>query len=206
LSAPTLTEVLNQGIAALGEDPANHPCELYLRFIDELVKWNKAYNLTAIREPELMLTHHILDSLSILPFIHGKRCLDVGTGAGLPGLILALARPDTHWVLLDSKIKKIRFLHHIMREFGLKNVGIAHSRVESYQADQSFTTIVTRAFSSLAKFCEMTTHLKGIDCHLLAMKGEYPVPELAEVASLSVQVQKLAVPGLNAERHLVIIS
>lgn len=206
MSTPTLTEGLTQGIVALGEDPANHPCELYLRFIDELVKWNKAYNLTAIREPELMLTHHILDSLSLLPFIHGQRCLDVGTGAGLPGMILALARPDTYWVLLDSKIKKIRFLHHILREFGLNNVEIAHNRVESYQPDQPFTTIVTRAFSTLANFAAMTAHLKGDDCHLLAMKGEYPVQELVEVASMPVQVKKLAVPGLNAERHLVIIS
>ena len=147
MSGPSLSDTLTQGLRALGEDPAAHPCDTYLWFLGELAKWNKAYNLTAIRDPGQMLTHHLLDSLSILPYLQGQRCLDVGTGAGLPGLILALARPDTHWTLLDSKSKKIRFLQHVLYELKPSNVELALSRVEDYRPAQSFSTIVSRAFS-----------------------------------------------------------
>lgn len=196
---------LEQGIRALGEDPAQHPCDHYLQFLQELERWNRTYNLTGIREPEMMLTYHLLDSLSILPFIHGDRCLDVGTGAGLPGMILALARPETHWTLLDSKSKKIRFLHHILLELKPGNVEIVHSRVEQYHPQQDYTTIVTRALTTLAGFQQLTTHLKGEDCHLLAMKGPYPGQELPAIPADKVSIQKLLVPGIVSDRHLVIV-
>jgi 16S rRNA (guanine527-N7)-methyltransferase len=200
-----LHEKLKQGLIDLGEDPARHPCDKYLRFLTELAKWNNAYNLTAITEPGQMLTHHLLDSLSILPYIRGNRCLDVGTGAGLPGLVLALARPDTHWTLLDSKGKKVRFLQHVIKELQLDNVDVAHTRVEDYRPEQGFTTIVARALGNLADFHEITSHLHGRDCVLLAMKGGYPGDELAGISTGAPEVRKLVVPGLDAERHLVIM-
>jgi len=205
LSFQALSNTLKQGIAALGEDPEAHPCDRYLWFLEELAKWSKVYNLTAITAPKLMLTHHLLDSLSILPFIHGNRCLDVGTGAGLPGMVLALARPDTHWTLLDSQTKKIRFLQHISLEIKSANIEIVHSRVEDYQPEQAFTTIVTRALTRLANFRRITAHLQGKDGYLLAMKGGYPDKELAEISTAGASVHELDVPGLDADRHLVII-
>lgn len=205
MSAQSLSDTLNEGLRELGEDPAAHPCETYLWFLQELARWNKAYNLTAITDPAQMLTHHLLDSLSVLPYVHGRRCLDVGTGAGLPGLILALARPDTHWVLLDSKSKKIRFLQHILLTLKSANIELVTSRVEDYRPAQPFSTIVSRAFSSLASFYRISAHLKAKDGHLLAMKGTYPVQELAELAEGAPEVVRLQVPGLDSERHLIII-
>ena len=205
MSGPSLSDTLTQGLRALGEDPAAHPCDAYLWFLGELAKWNKAYNLTAIRDPGQMLTHHLLDSLSILPYLQGQRCLDVGTGAGLPGLILALARPDTHWTLLDSKSKKIRFLQHVLYELKPSNVELALSRVEDYRPAQSFSTIVSRAFSSLSNFYQLTAHLKAEDGQLLAMKGAVPLQEIAELPAMESTTVRLQVPGMDSERHLIII-
>lgn len=179
---------------------------MYLQFIQELSKWNKAYNLTAIRDPERMVTHHVLDSLSVLPFIHGKRCLDVGTGAGLPGMILALAKPDIHWTLLDSKSKKVRFIQHILREIKPGNIEVVHTRVEAYQPEAEFSTIITRALTTIAGFFRITAHLRDKDSRLLAMKGDYPEQELADLVSVASRVYRLEVPGIASARHLVIIN
>ena len=204
MSEQNLSDILTQGLRGLGEDPATHPCETYLWFLRELSKWNTAYNLTAIRDPAQMVTHHLLDSLSVLPYIHGQRCLDVGTGAGLPGLVLALARPQSHWTLLDSKSKKIRFLQHIVLELKPANVELVTSRAEDYEPPQLFSTIVSRAFSSLVDFQRITAHLKAKEGHLLAMKGTRPEHELAELIDVKPDVVKLRVPGLESERHVVI--
>lgn len=182
-----------------------HPCETYLWFLRELARWNKAYNLTAITEPAQMLTHHLLDSLSILPYLKDQRCLDVGTGAGLPGLVLALARPQSHWTLLDSKSKKTRFLQHILLELKPANIEVVLSRVEDYHPTQPFDSIVSRAFSSIANFYRITAHLKANDGQLLAMKGAYPEQELAELHNIESTAVRLHVPGLDSERHLIII-
>ncbi|MEX2353230.1 MAG: 16S rRNA (guanine(527)-N(7))-methyltransferase RsmG [Gammaproteobacteria bacterium] len=206
MSSLDLSDTLKQGLTTLGEDPAAHPCDLYLQFIRELGKWNKAYNLTAIRDPERMITHHVLDSLSVLPFIHGKRCLDVGTGAGLPGMILALARPDTHWTLLDSKSKKVRFIQHLLREIKPENVEVVHARVEAYQPEYEFSTIITRALTTIAGFYRITTHLSGADSRLLAMKGDYPQQELSDLPAGHARVHQLKVPGIDSSRHLVVIT
>ncbi len=201
-----LSDTLKHGIHALGEDPAAHPCETYLWFLQELSRWNKAYNLTAITDPAQMLTHHLLDSLSILPYIHGQRCLDVGTGAGLPGLILALARPQTHWILLDSKSKKVRFLQHVLLELKPGNIEVVLSRAEDYRPAQLFSTAVTRAFSSLAEIYRITAHLIAKDGYMLAMKGGYPGQELAVLTGVESKAVKLQVPGLDSDRHLIIMN
>jgi 16S rRNA (guanine527-N7)-methyltransferase len=205
LSTQVLLEKLKQGITDLGEDPHTHPIESYLAYLQELVRWNKAYNLTAHADIEKMITYHLLDSLSVLPYIYGKRCLDVGTGAGLPGMVLAMARPDIHWVLLDSKSKKVRFLQHIIQIIKPDNVEIIQSRVEDYHVDQAFSTIISRAFSSLSDFHKITSHIRGIDTQTLAMKGKYPEKELAELVNSDKTLHKLVVPGLDSERYIIII-
>lgn len=206
MTGESLSDTLIKGLRALGEDPAAHPVDTYLWFLNELTRWNKAYNLTAIRDPAQMLTHHLLDSLSVLPWLHGDRCLDVGTGAGLPGLILALARPKTHWTLLDSKSKKIRFLQHILLELKPSNIELVTARVEDYHPDQPFSTVISRAFSSLEQFRHMSAHLLATDGRLLAMKGVMPEQELAEMSGVESRVVRLQVPGLDSERHLIIMT
>jgi 16S rRNA (guanine527-N7)-methyltransferase len=178
-----------------------------LAYLDLLQRWSRAYNLTAIRDPEEMVSRHLLDSLSILPWIGGLRVLDAGTGAGLPGVPLSIARPDLAVTLLDSAGKKVRFLNHVARELCLKNVHPVQARLESYEPECPFETIVSRAFSSLAAFAVAARHLAGT-ARLLAMKGHYPADELGDLpAWVRVEsIEKLAVPGLQQNRHLVIMS
>ena len=178
-----------------------------LAYLELLQRWNRAYNLTAIRDPDEMVIRHLLDSLSVLPWIRGTRVLDAGTGAGLPGVPLAIARPDLTVTLLDSAGKKVRFLNHVARELRLENVLPVQARLESFQPESDCDTIISRAFSSLAAFARAARHLAG-DARLLAMKGRYPVEELDSLPCwVRVEsVQKLAVPGLQEDRHLVIMS
>lgn len=180
-----------------------------LVYLELLMKWNKAYNLTAIRSQELMLSHHILDSLSIAPYIAGPRILDVGTGPGFPGLPLAMMMPEKHFILLDSNSKKTRFVNQVVMELGLENVEVVTSRAENYEPDQGVNTVVSRAFTSLDEFVRKTSSCcvkKGL---LIAMKGRYPTDEIAglELLDLGIkaEVVKLDVPDLGAERHLVLI-
>ena len=199
---------LQEGLKQLGEDPAKHPCDAYLAYIDLLCEWNRAYNLTAIRDPERMLSHHLLDSLSILPYIRGDRCLDVGTGAGLPGLILALAGPRRHWVLLDGNAKKIRFLNRVMLELKPANVELVRSRVEDFRPAELFSTACTRAFASVLQFQRQAGHLITADGILLAMKGRFPAEEAGELQAAGVhcEIRRVAVPALQAERHVAIMN
>ena len=205
MSKAVLLEKLKQGLVALGENPAKHPLQLYKAYMYELLRWNKAYNLTGIRDVEQMITHHLLDSLSVLPYLKGPRCLDVGTGAGLPGMILALARPDLQWVLLDSKSKKVRFLQHIVDTLKTANVEIVRSRVEDFRPDKTFSTIITRALTSLTDFYQMTEHLRDKEGQLLAMKGKYPDNELSQLGDVDSAIHELVVPGLGSERFLIVI-
>lgn len=171
-----------------------------------LQKWNKTYNLTSIDDPAVMTTRHIADSLSISPFLIGQRILDVGTGAGLPGIPLALSHPDKEFFLLDSNGKKIRFLQHVVQTLKLNNVHPVQARVEKFNSTACFSTIMSRAFSSLADFVAKTRHLCCPDGLLLAMKGTYPTDELTALGNeFKVTVHPLTVPGLQAERHLVCI-
>jgi 16S rRNA (guanine527-N7)-methyltransferase len=196
---------LQQGVETLGLNATELPLQDYLSYIDLLVQWNSAYNLTAIRDPEKMLAYHILDSLSILPFIHGNDCLDVGTGAGLPGIILAMARPDTHWTLLDGNNKKTRFVQQAVMTLSLKNVEVVCSRIEKYQPEHSFSTIVSRAFGSLADFYTCSHHLLAPGGSLLAMKGPDPEDEISTLSTekVTTTIIPLSVSGVTAGRTLV---
>jgi len=172
---------LKTGLQTLSLNPEKLPCDQYLAYIALLHKWNQAYNLTAINDPEQMLSRHVLDSLSVLSFIKGQHCLDIGTGPGLPGMILALALPETNWVLLDSNQKKIRFLRHVKAELGIDNVDIVESRAESYKPEQDFDTIISRAFAPLNRLLELSQHLITQNNQLLAMKGKQASDEINEL-------------------------
>ena len=177
-----------------------------LRLLDELVRWNRAYNLTAITDRAQMLTHHLLDSLSVAPFVQGSTLADVGTGAGFPGLPLALIAPQRRCVLMDSNGKKQRFVAHAARELGLANVEALQVRVEEVRPAQPFDTVVARACAALPQLLAWVTPLCGPATRVLAMKGRLPDSEIAAVPPPWVigQVVPLRVPGLNEERHLII--
>ena len=173
-----------------------------------LRKWNRTYNLVAAGDLENLVTRHLLDSLSILPFVLPGSLLDAGTGSGLPGLPLAVMNAGLECTLLDGAGKKIRFLRHVKRSLGIENIHPAESRVESFEHTGGFDNIVSRAFSSLAGFVQSTRQLAGPNTRLLAMKGRRPDVELATLPEgLKLEsVEKLQVPDLHAERHLVIMS
>lgn len=178
-----------------------------LEYLGQLKRWNQAYNLTAIDDPVQMVIRHVLDSLSVAPWVHG-RVLDVGTGAGLPGIPLAIMDPELDVTLLESTAKKVRFLSHVTRELKLQNVESVHARVEDYHSYAPFDVIVSRAFSTLADFASATRHLLGQRSRLLAMKGRRPDSEMGALPDwiMVEAVEKLAVPGLHEDRHLVIMS
>lgn len=200
--------LLETGLKGLGLEPEPSLCKAYLTYIELLAKWNKTYNLTAIKEPEAMLSRHVFDSLSVHTFIEGKRCLDIGTGAGLPGLMLALAQPEKHWTLLDSNQKKTRFLQHVKTQLNICNIDIIHSRSNVYQDEQGFDTIICRAFSSLCDFYSASHHLLKDAGKFLAMKADIKDAELKEVDSLirHMDVKELNVPGETSRRCLVIMT
>lgn len=194
---------LRDGIAALGLDlPAGVEQKL-LDYLSLLVKWNKTYNLTAVRHEAEMVTHHLLDSLAVLPHLDGIRSLaDIGSGAGLPGLVLALCRPDLEVVSVEASQKKAAFQQQAKIELGLANVSIHCGRVESLAG--VFDAVISRAFASLADFARLSGHLSS---RLLAMKGVYPVEELRELPPewRLLASHELMVPGLGAERHLLVL-
>lgn len=203
----SLADELAAGNRALGLNIAAAAQQRMLDFLALIQKWNKAYNLTAVREPQKMLTHHLLDSLAVLPHLRGPRVLDVGTGAGLPGIPLALARPDWQFTLLDSNHKKTTFLRQAVIELQLGNVDVVCARVETWNAPQSFDTVVSRAFSDVAEFIALAGRLCAKDGVVIAMKGVYPHEELAQLpqAFRLCGVVPLQVPGLGAERHAALL-
>ncbi len=201
-------ELLRDGLARLpGPLPGALQADVLLRYLDLLQRWNRSYNLTAINDLRTMVTHHLLDSLAVSPWVPQGRLLDAGTGAGLPGVPLAIVRPELQVTLLDSAGKKIRFLNQVRRELGLENIEPVQARLEAWQPPQPFSAIISRAFASLAAFAQAARALAG-EAILLAMKGRYPAAELDELPDwVTVRdVQKLEVPGLQEERHLVIMS
>ena len=198
---------LSKGIEALALTIAPQNQQRLLQYLALIVKWNQVHNLTAVREPEKMLTQHLLDSLAVAPHISGPRVADVGSGAGLPGIPLALARPDWSVVLIESSHKKAAFLQQARIELKLENIEIVTERVEHYRPAGSFATVISRAFSDLAEFVTLAGHLCGEQGRLAAMKGIYPHEELAQLpAQFTVEkIVPVAVPGLAAERHLVLV-
>lgn len=203
-----LDNILAAGLTRIGLALDAPTQTALLRYVDLLARWNRTYNLTAVREPEQMVTRHLLDSLAIAPFVHGLRAIDVGTGAGLPGIPLALALPSLHFVLLDSNAKKTRFLIEVQGQLKLSNVEVVQARAETYRPLEPFDTVLSRAFASIADMLKSAAHLCRPGGQLLAMKGTYPEEELAEMPAnyRLVRTEALHVPGLDAERHLVIIA
>jgi 16S rRNA (guanine527-N7)-methyltransferase len=193
---------LQQGLADMRlELPEGHQ-ENLLRFIALINKWNKAYNLTAVRNPDDMVSLHILDSLAILPHLKPTRIADIGTGAGLPGIALAICRPDCEFVLVDSNAKKTRFVTQAVLELQLKNVEIVHSRVELFKPAGLFSSVITRAFAEMTEIIKLTRHLLATEGLLLAMKGRQPDQEL-QALQLAYNIVPLKVPGIDAERCLI---
>ncbi|MDO9214736.1 MAG: 16S rRNA (guanine(527)-N(7))-methyltransferase RsmG [Methylococcales bacterium] len=197
--------ILESGLSALNLPHTPEQTEQLLAFIKLIAKWNKAYNLTAVRNNEDMARLHILDSLAILPHIEGKRVIDIGTGAGLPGIPLAIFMPEVEFVLLDSNAKKTRFVQQVILELKLKNVSVLHTRVEDYQPELGFDTVTMRAFASLPDIMKLTAHLLSANGVLLAMKGQIPEAELAEIDAQTTLI-KINVPEVEAERCLVRIA
>jgi 16S rRNA (guanine527-N7)-methyltransferase len=179
-----------------------------MEYLALLSKWNKAYNLTSVRDETQMVTRHLLDSLAIAPFLTGQRFIDVGTGAGLPGVPLAIMCPDREFHLLDSNGKKTRFLFQVKTALGLDNIVVHQARVESFSAAEPYDAVLSRAFASLQDMVHGCRHLLASDGCFLAMKGALPTEELASVHSDFPQsaVYPLRVPGLNEQRHLVVIT
>lgn len=203
----TLRKALADGIATLGLQIDEATCERLLAYLLQLHKWNRAFNLSGIRELDEMLALHLLDSLALLPFISAgvRHVADVGTGAGLPGFPLALCRPDCHFTLIDSNSKKTRFIFQTAALLGVRNLTVVHSRVEDYASQPQVDIVTSRAFASLADFVLACRHLVSDSGKLLAMKGQYPAAELAALPPDFdvVAVHQLQVPGVSAQRHVL---
>lgn len=208
-----LADQLQRGLDALelsSSSLADSTChgiakDKLLEFIALLTHWNQRFNLTAIRDPQAMLTRHVLDSLAVNPHLTGQRFIDVGTGGGLPGLPLAIVNPDRRFTLLDSNGKKTRFLVHARAALDLKNIDVVHARVETFKSETGFDAVLSRAYASLDDMIESCAHLLSKHGELLAMKGQVPDAEIERVRSLSshCSVIPLDVPGLDEERCLV---
>ena len=200
-----LLDQLRRGLAAAQLPATSEQCDKVLAYLELLLKWNKAYNLTGIRDPQDMLSLNILDSLVLLPWIDAPRIADVGSGAGLPGIPLAIFLPEHQFVLIDSNSKKTRFMFQAKVSLGLDNVEVYHGRVESYASQAQVDIVTSRAFASLVDFVFGTRHLVAPGGRFLAMKGQHPQQEieaLPEDFTVS-RVHVLQVPGVAAERHLV---
>lgn len=201
--------ILETGYRALmGFDLPPAARDSLLAYLDLLAHWNKTYNLTSVRDPAEMVSRHVLDSLSVLPWLRGATLLDAGSGAGLPGIPLAIVRPELQVTLLDSVGKKVRFLRHVQRELELPNVFPVQARLEEYSPPAGFAMVISRAFSDLAAFAAAARHLLQPDTRLLAMKGRNPDDEIALLPPwIRVEgVEELFPPGLHEQRHLVMMS
>lgn len=202
-----LSVLLAHGIAQLGLTLPDNALSQLEHYMAALQKWNAAYNLTAIREPREIVIKHLLDSLSVLQHLRANSLLDVGTGAGLPGLVLAIVKPDLQVDLLDSNSKKTRFLRQMVAELGLQNVRVHHARIEQANLPPQ-VQVVSRAFASLSDFDAGCRHLLAADGVLLAMKGQFPQTEIDELPTdiKVVEVIPLTVPFLDEARHLLVLS
>ena len=203
-----LLEQLNELLADTSIELSEQQKQQLVEYVQLLDKWNKAYNLTSVRDPKEMMVKHIMDSLVVAPHLTGSNYIDVGTGPGLPGMVLAIARPDINFVLLDSLGKRVRFLMQVKHGLGIENVTPVQSRVEEYQPSVKLDGVLSRAFASLQdmiQWCSLLIDNQGV---FLALKGQYPADELEQLpnaVSLSQDIS-LVVPKLEGERHLIILS
>jgi 16S rRNA (guanine527-N7)-methyltransferase len=198
-------ETLKKGAHLMGAELSDDVILTLVRYLELLQKWNKAYNLTAIRDPEQMINLHLLDSLATLPFIEGNDVIDVGTGPGLPGMVLAICLPEKNFTLLDSNGKKTRFLTQVKMELGITNVTVLNERVEKHALQGHYDHVISRAFASLTDMINWTLPLPNEKGNFLAMKGVYPESEIQQLPE-GVEIQDifpLKVTNVEAERHLV---
>ncbi len=209
-----LSEFLTTGLIDMGLSLSAFNQQQLLNYVDLIIKWNRAYNLTSVREPEDIVVRHIFDSLSASPFLAGDLIADIGSGAGLPGIPLALANPNKQFTLIDSNGKKARFLFHVVHTLGLTNVRVINERVEGFQKSNlltevhrftKFDTIISRAYTSMREMLFATEHLVALDGMFIAMKGVYPLMEIHEIPEefRVVDVHSVIVPHLHAERHIL---
>ena len=205
---PHLAPLLEAGMQQMGVEYSSEQRDMLLAYLQLLMTWNRAYNLTAIRDPGEMIRLHLLDSLAVLPHISGKRLIDVGTGAGLPGIPLAIMCPERDFTLLDSNGKKTRFLFQARCDLGLSNLKEINSRVENHRPEVPYDAVLSRAFTSVADMVNKCSHLLSPEGLFLAMKGKFPQSELSEVGKdYKVNASHtLQVPGVDGERHLIVIS
>jgi 16S rRNA (guanine527-N7)-methyltransferase len=203
-------ELLERGAADLGLILSPDQHERLLELLRLLQRWNRVYNLTAIRDPLEMVPRHLLDSLALVPHLHGPRVLDLGSGPGLPGLPLAICEPARQFCLLDANGKKVRFIRHAVVELGLTNVAAVQTRMQSYRPPQKFSTIVSRAVSTVAAILTTAAPLLGSPGRVLVMKGRFPADELQDLeladsalGALDLAAHPLTVPFLEGQRHLI---
>ena len=198
---------LEQGLAELDLSLGREARTKLLEYLALLEKWNQVYNLTAIRDAEKMVSGHLLDCLAVVPYVSGAHVLDAGSGAGLPGIPLAVAKPDAEVVLLDSNHKRAAFLKQAVAELQLRNASVVCERVESWHPAEKFDCIISRALAEIAEFVILTKHLLAPGGVLAAMKGVHPFEEIGRLPRdfRVMHVHRLAVPGLGAERHLVLV-
>lgn len=203
-----MRQALESGLQSMQIQATQGQIQSMLDYLRLLIKWNGTHNLTAIKAPQQMVTLHLLDSLSILPFIKGPKVLDVGSGAGLPGMVLAIMRPDIEFISVDSRGKKIQFQTLAAAHLGLNNFKTENARIEQFRVDdaQRFDQIISRAFSSLSNFLSWTQHLLKVDGQWLAMKGQNPLDEIQELNLQPDQTKTLQVPHFSGQRHLLIFS
>ena len=193
--------------AALGVALTEHDAARLRQLLEELAHWNRQYNLTAVADLESMITHHVLDSLAVHRYLHGDSIADVGTGAGFPGLPLALANPERRFTLIDSNGKKVRFVSHAVRTLGLMNAEPLQARVEALRPERPFDTVLARAFAPLPELLETVAPLCGSETRVLAMKGKWPQSELEGMPRLwrVADSHTLTVPGLGEDRCLIVL-
>lgn len=198
---------MQQGLSALGLALPAELRQRQLDFLGLLDKWNRAYNLTAIRDPHEMVTKHLLDSLAILPYLEHGDLIDIGTGPGLPGLPLAMVRPEDRFTLLDSNSKKTRFVTQAVMELGIQNVTVVQSRAEAYQPAALYNVVMARAFSGIPDLLNRVQHLCAPGARVIAMKGQYPEDELGgwPTGFSCEAVTNIVIPGLQAARHVALI-
>jgi len=198
---------LRQALTQNNFDLSPADCDQLDQYLNLLSQWNQVFNLTAVRQRKDMISLHVIDSLSVHPHMQGKHIADIGTGAGLPGIPLAILFPQKHFYLIDSNSKKTRFLMQAKSTLGLANVTVIHTRCEKFQAPHPFDVIVSRAFSSIAVMLNVTEHLLAHNGTFVAMKGVYPEEELLEIPSRFVwQVHPLTLQGVDVKRHAVCIN